>query len=312
MKRTILVLLGIVVPTVAASAPPGMQCVTGTNGPAYFYIDKYEASLDSSGAAVSVVGVAPAVNISQVEAATACALAGKRLCSDREWIAACRGPNDFTYPYGDVEQPDYCNGGPSGTISATGDYPQCATHDQVLDMVGNVGEWTAAVDGTFRGGSFRESTVNGTGCAYVTTAHSANYEDEYTGFRCCLDDDVQDCANAVRQIDIDIKPGSDPNCFNQNGHGVIPVAILGSASFDAAAVDTTGLTFAGLEVRVRGNKGPLCGMDDVNFDGYADLVCHFEDDTANWAANGNGSATLSGQLQDGTAFEGSDAICVVP
>ena len=38
----------------------------------------------------------------------------------------------------------------------------------------------------------------------------------------------------VLQVAIDIKPGSDPNCFNNNGNGVIPVAILGSASFDVA------------------------------------------------------------------------------
>ena len=39
------------------------------------------------------------------------------------------------------------------------------------------------------------------------------------------------------QVDIDIKPGSDPNCFNVNGNGVIPVAILGSANFDVTRVD---------------------------------------------------------------------------
>jgi hypothetical protein len=52
------------------------------------------------------------------------------------------------------------------------------------------------------------------------------------------------------EVEIDIKPGSYPNCFNINGHGVIPVAILGSADFDVAQIDVTTLDFAGLQVRV--------------------------------------------------------------
>ena len=70
-------------------------------------------------------------------------------------------------------------------------------------------------------------------------------------------------------VQIDIKPGSDPNCFNLNGNGVIPVAILGSADFDATEVD------AGFE------PGATTGA-------------------------------LTGDLLDGTPFEGSDTICIVP
>ena len=42
-----------------------------------------------------------------------------------------------------------------------------------------------------------------------------------------------------------------------------------------------------------------------------DLVCHFEDDSANWLP-GYGEATLTGSLLDGTEFEGTDTICVSP
>ena len=38
-------------------------------------------------------------------------------------------------------------------------------------------------------------------------------------------------------VEIDVKPGSDPNCFNINGHGVIPVAILGDSNLDVADID---------------------------------------------------------------------------
>lgn len=114
------------------------------------------------------------------------------------------------------------------------------------------------------------------------------------------------------QVAIDIKPGSEPNCFNINDHGVIPVAILGSETFDAEDVDDSTLSFGGLEVRVRGNKGPLCGVEDANGDGFTDLVCHFEDDPSNWDVGEAAQATLSGMTLEGERFEGTGAICIVP
>jgi hypothetical protein len=118
-------------------------------------------------------------------------------------------------------------------------------------------------------------------------------------------------AYPVISITIDIKPGSDPNCFNINGHGVIPVAILGTEDFDVNEIDLASLSFGGLEVRVRGNKGSLCSLDYSNEDAYFDLVCHFEDDSSAWET-GDGEATLTGVLFDGTSFKGTDTICVVP
>lgn len=121
-------------------------------------------------------------------------------------------------------------------------------------------------------------------------------------------------------VDIDIKPGSHPNCFNVNGHGVIPVAILGSAEFDVTQIDVSTVSFAGLEVRVKGNDNPQCSVADVSGDfnspegapdGWADLVCHFVDDPASWCP-GDSTATLNGSLLDGRAFEGTDEICIVP
>jgi formylglycine-generating enzyme required for sulfatase activity len=54
-------------------------------------------------------------------------------------------------------------------------------------MVGNLHEWTAAVNGTFRGGYYLDTKINGEGCDYKTTAHEPNYHDYSTGFRCCKD-----------------------------------------------------------------------------------------------------------------------------
>lgn len=113
------------------------------------------------------------------------------------------------------------------------------------------------------------------------------------------------------EVSIDIKPGSDPNCFNINGHGVIPVAILGNSDFDVTSINVESLRFGGLEVRMRGKRGALYSIDDVNAGGTWDLVCHFEDSSANWVP-GNSEATLRGFLLDGTEIKGTDSICVVP
>lgn len=115
----------------------------------------------------------------------------------------------------------------------------------------------------------------------------------------------------INTVAIDIKPSSDSNCFNINSHGVIPVAILGSEGFGVSQVDVGTLLFGGLEVRVRGSKGPLCSIEYSNEDTYLDLVCHFEGDSSTWIA-GDGEATLTGELLDGTPFEGTDSICIVP
>jgi hypothetical protein len=120
-------------------------------------------------------------------------------------------------------------------------------------------------------------------------------------------------------VDIDIKPGSYPNSFNLNGNGVVPVAILGSDSFDVAEIDDSTLSFAGMDVRVKGNGSPQCSVADVSGsnvpygepDGYSDLVCQFVDDPATWSPD-NGIATVTGSLNDGTPFEGSDTINLVP
>jgi hypothetical protein len=120
-----------------------------------------------------------------------------------------------------------------------------------------------------------------------------------------------DIRELVKVVDIDIKPGSDPNCFNINGHGVVPVAILGGADLDVADVDPGTLTLGGLEVGVRGRKGPMCGTEDVDGDGYLDLVCQFEDDSSAWS-EGSEEATLTGELVDDTPIKGTDSICLRP
>ncbi|MDX8036193.1 SdrD B-like domain-containing protein [Lentzea sp. BCCO 10_0856] len=119
-----------------------------------------------------------------------------------------------------------------------------------------------------------------------------------------------DRANDVRSIDWvppDVKPRSFPSSINVKKDGLIPVAILSTAEFDAVAqVDRTSLTFGatGLEQSL-----VRCGSpgEDVNDDGRADLVCQF-DATKTGLTCGMTSATLVGSTVDGRRFEGQDDI----
>lgn len=133
-------------------------------------------------------------------------------------------------------------------------------------------------------------------------------------------DDISFYATMIG-IDIDIKPGSYPNALNSDGHGVIPVAILGSAYFNVTQIDVSTLSFAGLQLGVKGKDRPQCSVKDVSGDfsegpegapdGYPDLVCQFVDNPDLWAP-GDSMATVTGNLLDGTPFEGSDEITIVP
>lgn len=116
----------------------------------------------------------------------------------------------------------------------------------------------------------------------------------------------------VINVDIDIKPGSDPNCFNNNGQGVIPVAILSSVDFDATQIDPLSVSLDGQAVRIVGKKGNVQShAEDVNTDGLADLVLQIADEDGTYT-EGDAIAILTGETIDGTAIQGTDAICIVP
>ena len=163
-------------------------------------------------------GRMPQAYISQRQAAQACKNAGKRLCTDAEWVIACKGKHPTIWPYGKKWKPGRCNdsgvssfnklfgpGGeeapqsaytfehlndprlnrPKGTCAPAGRHRRCKSSYRVYDMVGNLHAWTAAPGGTFRGGYFLAVHDNGLGCEYKTTAHGPKYHDYSTGFRCC-------------------------------------------------------------------------------------------------------------------------------
>ena len=74
-----------------------------------------------------------------------------------------------------------------GTLAKTGTHEGCTNGYGVYDMVGNIHEWVADPNGTFQGGYYQDTHLNGEGCTYKTMAHAAWYHDYSTGFRCCAD-----------------------------------------------------------------------------------------------------------------------------
>jgi hypothetical protein len=95
------------------------------------------------------------------------------------------------------------------------------------------------------------------------------------------------------EVDIDVNPWRDSRCLNQQ-----PVVIFGHIDLDVNDIDTERLTFNSEESQA---KPPICRLDYFNDDEYLDLICKF--------VPGTSEATLSGELLDGTPFQGTDAIC---
>ena len=157
--------------------------------------------------------------------------------------------------------------------------------------------------------------------AHLTVVGDCVYTDQYiTGDRGRINIAATHCrdneSGGGGTVIIDIKPGSDINpinCYSDNG--VIPVAILTTADFDALSVDHTTVRFGPGEASETHGKPAKRGRpasvkrheSDVDGDGDIDLVLHFRKDAANIGC-GDVEAWLFGETYDGLSFRASDVV----
>jgi hypothetical protein len=207
---------------------PGVECgsplmvVVTRADTTTFCIDRFEARLGSgevgtfhqggdddllvttngstTAASQVALGVTPRADVSWYQSVSACANAGKRLCTTAEWERACRGDEGFAYPYGDNVDHDACVGFfsfPEQVPAMTGSLSSCGTSFGVYDMSGNVEEWTFDAverlrgsgeldDRAVRGGGFR-SNYAALACAGPEFHEPPGSHDTDRGFRCCAD-----------------------------------------------------------------------------------------------------------------------------
>ena len=108
---------------------------------------------------------------------------------------------------------------------------------------------------------------------------------------------------AEQPIQIDIKPGNNQETkINPKSKGVVPVALLSSDTFDALNVDQSSLRFGAV-----GDEDSLahCQKEgkDVNGDGRLDLVCHFDNERAEFDMSVV-EGIVKGKGKDGKLFKG--------
>jgi hypothetical protein len=138
---------------------------------------------------------------------------------------------------------------------------------------------------------------------------------------------------------LDIKPGSCPNPLNRNSHGVLPVAVVGTAESDVTQIDVDTLALMradgvggsvpplmgppGPGIRVEDVATPFdgepCDCHELGGDGIDDLSMKFDTEAVVTELELNdlpGGASVelvvSGELSDSTPFSASDCIRLVP
>lgn len=175
-----------------------------------------QRSSDYQPRAVSRAGVVPQGYLSGWLAKLACENAGKRLCTEEEWVTACRGSQQRKFPYGERFEDGRCNvyrhlhpamllhgasfyghldprlnlvSEPNGDplLRLTGATPGCRSQwggDAAYDLVGNLDEWVDDPAGAFVGGFYARASREG--CEARVGVHPTGYYDYSTGARCCL------------------------------------------------------------------------------------------------------------------------------
>ncbi len=126
----------------------------------------------------------PVTNVSLAAASRFAAWAGNRLPTPEEWELAARGPDGRDYPFGNTLDPAACNAS-TGVLEAVGSFPRDMSPYGILDLAGNVAEWTATAtgeSGILKGGSFDLPRYRAIASSFERRRADETYAD--VGFRC--------------------------------------------------------------------------------------------------------------------------------
>ncbi|MFZ5479230.1 MAG: thioredoxin domain-containing protein [Myxococcota bacterium] len=169
-----------------------------------FRMDSFEAAIEEE-KAVSAKHEVPALKVTWYQAKEACDNAGKRLCTEEEWVTACQNARAVddngngeladdmiegtAYPYGDFHDDGRCwddRAGDDFRPVYTGEMPGCATPTGVYDLTGNVEEWVgeSPEKAVLLGGAW-DTKDDHARCYRRNDSFGAGYANARTGFRCC-------------------------------------------------------------------------------------------------------------------------------
>lgn len=148
----------------------------------------------------------PVSNLTLDDAKAYCEWAGRRLPTEAEWERAARGPENFSFPWGNVYDPSKSNTNDmnfNGLVEV-GSFETDKSGYGVYDMMGNVQEWTSerlrpypkskARNNPAFTGRFRLYALRGSSFAFKGSSMNLMTRSGYpakaqygTGFRCAKD-----------------------------------------------------------------------------------------------------------------------------
>jgi sugar lactone lactonase YvrE len=115
------------------------------------------------------------------------------------------------------------------------------------------------------------------------------------------------------RVTVDLKPDSDQNPLNPKSKGVVPVAVLGTETFDATKIDARSVRFGATGTEAAPAHSQL---EDVNGDGRLDMVFQFRTTALGIPptrpARTQVPLKLTGRTVDGQVFEGEDVADITP
>ncbi|MEL7369095.1 MAG: SUMF1/EgtB/PvdO family nonheme iron enzyme, partial [Myxococcota bacterium] len=136
-------------------------------------------------------GRAPKTQVTWKAAVAQCERRGKRLCTESEWEKACKGPSGFRYAYGNRWEEGLCNtkeGLNAREAASSGQFAGCRSRYGLIDMTGNVAEWTSTANGrryVIKGGAADRPSYDSR-CA-ARKRKKKGHRAPLLGFRCCQD-----------------------------------------------------------------------------------------------------------------------------